>query len=281
MIKLYIIYIYALFFMGCSIKEYTMFQNDDPTLERPIELNVTFESRILPDDILSIDIYNMNQKSNILRDSNLLNQGRTVASQNQYVVESDGTIYLPLIKEVNVEGLTSKELSRYLTEKYTKYLRDPYVKAQITNHRVYVFGEVAKQGVVPIAGNSISLIEVLSKSGGLTGDAVLDRVRVISKINGKNILRTVNLRDFKTLNMSTLMVGNNSIVYVEPMASKAYKLGINNYIPLINAIGSISGTLLNVNTLKRDSFILELMVVVIVVLHLIKSLYNRYIKNSN
>jgi len=50
------------------------------------------------------------------------------------------------------------------------------------------------------------------------------------------------------------MVGNNSIVYVEPMASKAYKLGINNYIPLINAIGSISGTLLNVNTLKRDSF---------------------------
>jgi len=37
--------------------------------------------------------------------------------------------------------------------------------------------EVAKQGVVPIAGNSISLIEVLSKSGGLTGDAVLDRVR--------------------------------------------------------------------------------------------------------
>ncbi len=61
MIRLYIIYIYALLFMGCSIKEYTMFQNDDPTLERPIELNVTFESRILPDDILSIDIYNMNQ----------------------------------------------------------------------------------------------------------------------------------------------------------------------------------------------------------------------------
>ncbi len=156
------------------------------------------------------------------------------------MVKSDGTIYLPLIKEVNVEGLTPKELSRYLTEKYTKYLRDPYVKAQITNHRVYVFGEVVKQGVIPIAGNSISLIEVLSKSGGLTGDAVLDRVRVISKINGKNILRTVNLRDFKTLNMSTLMVGNNSIVYVEPRASKAYKLGIDNYLPIISAISSVS-----------------------------------------
>jgi polysaccharide export outer membrane protein len=237
--------------MGCSIKEYTLFQNDNPEFEQPVELNVTFESRILPDDVLSIDIYNMNQKSNILRDSNMLNQGRTVAAQNKYVVESDGTIYLPLIKEVRVDGLTSKELSQFLTQKYAKYLRDPYVKAQITNHRVYVFGEVKKQGVIPIAGNSISVIEVLSKSGGLTDDAVLDKIRVISEINGKNILRTVNLKRLSTLNISSLMVGNNSIVYVEPRASKAYKLGIDNYLPLINAVGGITTNIINIDTITK------------------------------
>jgi hypothetical protein len=50
------------------------------------------------------------------------------------------------------------------------------------------------------------------------------------------------------------MIGNNSIVYVEPRASKAYRLAIDNYLPMINAISSISGTLLNINTLKRNSF---------------------------
>ncbi len=246
--------VYGIFFTACSIKEYTMFQNNDPTLERPVELNVTFESRILPDDVLSIDVYNMNQKSNILRDSSLLNQGTTDAAQNKYIVESDGTIYLPLIKEIYVQGLTAQELSKKLTKAYAKYLREPYAKAQITNHRIYVFGEVAKQGLIPIAGNSISVIEALSKSGGLTNDAVLDKVRVISKINGKNMLRTLNLRKFSTLNVDNLMIGNNSIVYVEPRASKAYRLAIDNYLPMINAISSISGTLLNINTLKRNSF---------------------------
>ena len=254
--RLLILYIllYSIYFTGCSIKEYTLFQNDDPSLNQPQELNITFESRILPDDILSIDIYNMNQKSNILRDSNLLNQGTTDAAQNKYIVESDGTIYLPLIKEIFVQGLTAQELSKKLTKKYAKYLREPYSKVQITNHRVYIFGEVNKQGLIPLSGNSISILEALSKSGGLTNDAVLDRVRVISKVNGKNMLRTLNLRKLSTLNIDNLMIGNNSIVYVEPRNSKAYRLGIDNYLPLIGAIGSISGSMLNINSLKRDSF---------------------------
>jgi polysaccharide export outer membrane protein len=254
----YILLIISIFLTSCSIKEYTLFQNKDPSLEKPIELNITFKSKIQPDDVLSIDIYNMNQKSNILKDSNLLNQGRTDATQNKYIVESDGTIYLPLIKEVKVEGLTSKELSKFLTKKYAKYLRDPYVKAQITNHRVYVFGEVAKQGIVPITGNNISLIEVLSKSGGLTNDAVLDKIRIISPINGKNILRTVNLKKLSTLNASNLMLGNNSIVYVEPKNSKAYKLGIDNYLPIINAIGGIAGDILNIDRITKTGNLFNL-----------------------
>ena len=251
--RLLIISIIAIYFMGCSIKEYTLFQNDDPSLNQPQELNITFESRILPDDILRIDIYNMNQQSE-LKNSGLLNQKSTDVTQNRYVVRADGTIYLPLVKEVSVQGLTAQELSKKLTEKYGIYLREPYVKVDILNHRVYVFGEVNKQGLIPIVGNSISVLEALSKSGGLTNDAVLDRVRVISKINGRNMLRTINLRKLSTLNIDNLMIGNNSIVYVEPRSSKAYRLGIDNYLPLIGAIGSISGSMLNINSLKRDSF---------------------------
>jgi polysaccharide export outer membrane protein len=219
---------------------------------------MTFESKIQPDDVLSIDVYNMNQRSNILRDSSLLNQGTTDAAQNKYVVESDGTIYLPLIKEVSVQGLTSQELSKDLTKRYARYLREPYAKAQITNHRIYVFGEVQKQGLIPLVGNSISIIEALSKSGGLTNDAVLDRVRIISKVNGKNMLRTVNLRKLATLNIDNLMLGNNSIVYVEPRSSKAVRLGIENYLPMIGAVGTISETLLNIDTLSKTKSLFNL-----------------------
>lgn len=248
---------FIIIFNGCSIKEYTMFQTQKEELNQlPQELNVTIESRILPDDVLIIDIYNMNQKSNILRDTNILNSGvNNYDPRNKYIVEPDGTIYLPLIKEISVAGLTTQELNRKLTEAYARYLKEPYVKTKIANHRVYVLGEVRKQGLVPIVGSSISLIEAISKSGGVTDDGVLSRIRVISKVNGRSILRTVNLTKFNTLNIDNLMLANNSIVYVEPRSSKAFKLGIDNYLPLINAIGTVSGTLLNIDTLGTSNLI--------------------------
>ncbi len=51
----------------------------------------------MPDDILSIDIYNMNQKSNILMKNTAMPNNNK--DSNQYIVSSDGTIYLPLLSK--------------------------------------------------------------------------------------------------------------------------------------------------------------------------------------
>jgi len=233
-----------LFFSACSIKEYKLFENTTPAnINHSEEINITYESRIMPNDVLAIDIYNMNQKSNILRNSSLLG---TVNSEpkNRYIVEEDGTIYLPLLKEVHVEGLTTKELSIKLTNAYARYLKQPYVKASVKNHKVYVLGEVNKQGVVPIEGNSISLIEAISRAGGMTDHAVLDRVRVISQVQGKYKLTTLNLQSFNTLNLNGLILQPNSIVYIEPKESKALKVGVQDYLPIIQAISSVASTFL-------------------------------------
>jgi len=231
-------------FSGCSIKDYRLFESSSQTnINHSQELNISFESKIMPDDILAIDIYNMNQKSNILRDSNLLNSVNS-EPKNRYVVESDGTIYLPLLKEVQVEGLTPKMLSIKLTKAYGHYLRQPYVKVLVKNHKVYVLGEVNKQGVVPIEGNSISVIEALSRAGGMTDHALLDRIRVITQVQGKYKLTTLNLQAFDTLNIHNLVLQPNSIVYVEPKSSKAFKVGVQDYLPVIQAISSVASTFL-------------------------------------
>jgi len=251
--RLFISVFYILFFMGCSIKDYTMFQNDDPSLVKPQELNVTFQNKILPDDILSIDIYNMNQKSNLFK-SQALVTSLSYADRNKYVVESDGTIYLPLLKDVYVQGLTTQDLNKKLTNKYAKYLRMPYVKTSIANHRVYVLGEVNKQGLVPIEGNTISLIEAISKAGGLTDYALLDRVRVISNVNGKSMLKTLDFRKLSALNIDNLMLANNSIVYVQPRSSKAIRLASEGYLSIIGDISSATSMFLSIDALSHTLF---------------------------
>jgi len=245
----YFLFLFAsLFFSACSVKEYKLFQpENEEHFSTPQELNITYSSKIQPNDILVIDIYNMNKKSNIM----ISDKGSVVIPDNKYVVYSDGTIILPLLNVVNVQGLTIKELNAQLKERYSAFLKAPYVKSSIKNHKVYVLGEVTKRGAVHLEGETISLIEAIAKSGGLTDYALRDRIRVISEKNGKYVMNTVNLNKFSTLNSANLMLTNNSIVYVEPKGSKAIKVAIDDYLPILRAISSVLGTFLTIDYLNK------------------------------
>jgi len=241
--------IFIFLLTGCGVKDYQLFKNDNLNNINTTEvqdIDINYESKILPDDILSIDIYNMNQKSNILRDSTILGTNSN-EPKNRYVVKSDGTIYLPLLKEVKVGGLTTQQLNKKLTQSYSRYLKQPYVKTSVKNHKVYILGEVNKVGVIPLEGNSISLIEAISKAGGFTDYAMRNRVRIITKNNNKYRLRTLDLTKFSTLNIDNLILKPNSIIYVEPRSAKAIKVGINDYLPMLQAISSLASTYLTID----------------------------------
>ena len=244
----FILFMTLFFFSGCSIKEYRLFQTKNmDALPATMELNITYSSKIVPNDVLDINIINMNKKSNIM----MSEVGISTTTDSKYVVYEDGTIFLPLLNEVKVTGLTIRELNKELTNRYSAYLKSPYIKASITNHRVYVLGEVLQRGVVPIEGETISVIEVIAKSGGLTDDAVRDRIRVISEENGKYVLYTLNLNQFSTLNTRNLMLKHNSIVYVEPKSTKSVRVAINDYLPIVQAISSVLSTFLTVEILNN------------------------------
>jgi protein involved in polysaccharide export with SLBB domain len=237
-----------LFFSACSVKEYKLFQEENPeNVSQPQELNITYSSRIIPNDILTIDIYNMNKKSNIMMPDHSV----TDVPDNSYVVYPDGTIILPLLNSVKIEGFTIKELNSMLTNRYKEFLNAPYVKASIKNHRIFVLGEVTKRGVVPIEGETISVIEAIAKSGGLTDHAIRSKVRVISEEHGKYVMRTLNLNKFSTLNSRNLMLKHNSIVYIEPKGTKAVRVAINDYLPIMQAISSVLGAFLTIDYLKK------------------------------
>jgi len=240
-----------LLFTGCSVKEYTMFQHENTEYVPEVQdINISYSAKIVPNDILKIDIYNMNQKSNIMMQDTKYQTPYREQEDNNYVVYADGTIILPLLNVVKVEGMSIKELNKVLTEQYRNFLKSPYVKASIKNHKVFVLGEVMKRGVVPIEGETISVIEVIAQAGGLTDDAIRNRIRVISEDNGKYTLTTLNLNQFDTLNTRNLMLKHNSIVYVEPKNTKAVRVAINDYLPIIQAASSILSTFLTIEILK-------------------------------
>ena len=72
-----------------------------------------------------------------------------------FSIGPDGTLYLPRLRSLSVEGLTVEELRRLLTQKFSEYIRDPQVfvsPAAYRPIRVYIGGEVQRPGYYYLTG---------------------------------------------------------------------------------------------------------------------------------
>jgi polysaccharide export outer membrane protein len=98
------------------------------------------------------------------------------------VVRPDGMISLQLIGDVEAAGRTPLALAAAITQRYTAELANPKVTVivQQFGSRVYVGGEVGKQGVVPLSGG-LTLFQAIQEAGGFLTTAHRKQVILIRK----------------------------------------------------------------------------------------------------
>ncbi|HEX4947712.1 MAG TPA: polysaccharide biosynthesis/export family protein [Blastocatellia bacterium] len=83
-------------------------------------------------------------------------------------VEGDGTVRVPVVGNVTATCLTESQLSQIITEKFRKWIREPYVDVFIEEYNsqpVAVIGAVDKPGRFQLQ-RRVRLIELLSYAGG-------------------------------------------------------------------------------------------------------------------
>jgi polysaccharide export outer membrane protein len=88
-------------------------------------------------------------------------------------ITTSGDINVPLVGRIHAAGMTLEQLEAEVTERLSKYIREPHVAINVTQFKsqpVSVFGSVGNPGVVQLEGRK-TLIEVLSMAGGLKADA--------------------------------------------------------------------------------------------------------------
>ena len=110
------------------------------------------------------------------------------------VVRPDGMISLPLVSEVPVAGMTPQSMETELTARLEKYVHKPRVTVTVQDIRsrmVYVTGEVQRPGAYPLI-DSMSVVQLIARSGGPTDFAKRNQVYVLRAGNGARI--NVNYR---------------------------------------------------------------------------------------
>jgi polysaccharide biosynthesis/export protein len=140
------------------------------------------------------------------------------ASVPSAVVRPDGYISMPLLKQIEVAGVTPTELERKITERLTEYINAPdvtVVVAQINSKRVYIVGAARREG--PLAYTyRMTVMQALSEAGGLTDYAKRKKIYVLRAENGKEYQLPFNydevIRGERTEQNIQLLPGDTIII---------------------------------------------------------------------
>lgn len=111
-------------------------------------------------------------------------------------VRPDGRISLPLIHDLQAAGLTPMQLNSSITEKLSKFVKDPQVTVivtQINSQRVFILGEVNHAGAIPLLPG-MTVLQALSNAGGFSEFANLKGIYVTRMENGTPVKYPFNYK---------------------------------------------------------------------------------------
>ncbi|QQR94986.1 MAG: polysaccharide biosynthesis/export family protein [Bacteroidota bacterium] len=149
-----------------------MFKTKKDFVSQPDRTIGNVEYKIAPNDILSVSVYtnegikliDLTANSNSLNDATNVNTAMN--GSNQYTVDIDGFVKLPIIGKIKIQNLTTREADKLLEQQYATYYNKPFVITKVLNRRVLVFpGEGGAGRVVTLTNENTTLIEGLALAG--------------------------------------------------------------------------------------------------------------------
>lgn len=174
--------------------------------------------------------------------SKLISPQNSSSSQNQisYRVYTDGTIDIPFISSIHVEGLTLTEAALAIEKKFKEILPDAVVKLSLANKTFTIFGD-AGSGIYPIYKDRLTIFQALAMSGDFNEASDRKHVRIIRNSEKGTQILEFDIRPKSIIDSKYYYIYPNDIIYVQREFSSFYK--VNNYFSLLNVV-SVSLSLL-------------------------------------
>jgi polysaccharide export outer membrane protein len=139
------------------------------------------------------------------------------ASVPAVVVRPDGRITMPLIKEVEVAGLTPRQAEAVITAGIGKFISDPNVTvvvAEINSKKIYLIGAVKKEGTIPYT-YGMTIMQALSEAGGLNDYAKRKKIYILRTENGREYRLDFNYEEVikgEKMDQNVMLLAGDTVV---------------------------------------------------------------------
>ncbi len=250
-----IIILLFLFLFSCrNYRQDILFQVDDTTklAERVSEVESNY--KIQPNDLLKIGVYG--QDGEQLIDPNFEspnqqvgnNQFVQIRENQQYLVQTDGTVKFPIVGVTIVEGKTLIEAERELQIKYSEFFKDAFVRLEFLNKRVTVLSQENSM-VVPLPNENVKLPEVLALAGGVTYGNKSQNIRIVRGDLTNPKVFVVDLSTVEGMKNSIVPIFPGDIIYIEPWRQPVNE-AFRDIAPILSVFTSFATLIVLITTIN-------------------------------
>lgn len=231
-----------MFFSSCNIREKVVYFQD-LTTETIANSQSIEEIKFMPGDKLSIVVTSCltpeaaaNFNLPVITTSAVAG---TTYSNNQvayYTVNTDGTIQVPGVGEIKVEGKTRTEVTEIIQNALRDgLLNDAVVTISTANQYITILGEVKNPGRYLITRDNLTLLEALGMAGDLNIQANRSRILVLRQEGKETKNYYVDIRSKDFFASPVFNLKQNDVVYIEPNVVKS-----NQYTNNANSVRQVS-----------------------------------------
>ena len=211
-----------LFFLlsSCTVNKYTRFLQESDRLPQYAKAEME-RYQIQVDDELLVKVLSMNKEV-----AGIFNIGSTGTGNqmNTYRVYTDGTIDLPFISSIHVEGLTLAQAKEKIQEQIKTFIIDAEVVVALSNNYFYILGDAGKGGYL-LYKEKITIFQALAMSGGINKVGSRKNVYIMRKdAEGKTQVRNFDIRSITVLDSEYYYIQPNDIIYVPPASERFFRL---------------------------------------------------------
>ncbi len=166
-----------------------------------------------------------------------------------YFVSENGTINMPRLGSIYVEGKTHNELKDMLQVMLEPYTKNPIVNVRLLNYQITVLGEVGKPGQITITTPQADILQVIGLAGDITPYGKRDNILLIRKDGSNRIVKRLNLTDPKLFKSPYFQLQPGDFIYVEPNKTKLNSTSLGFQIwPLVTSGLSLLVVMLSIFT---------------------------------
>jgi polysaccharide export outer membrane protein len=155
-------------------------------------------------------------------------QGGGISSEQvdliSYRVLQDGSIQLPFIGSVHVEGNTLPEITAKLDEAFRDYITDADITVKLVNNFISLVGEVNRPGRYPLYKEQLNVFEAISLAGDLTNYSDRQHVQIIRDTPEGRIVKEIDMQDKELIFSEYYYVLPNDVIYAKPIKGLFFRM---------------------------------------------------------